>query len=374
MSDERVLARARAVWREAMDRDEAFVSRDRERRLAVAPPARGPSDGQSDPLRRHAIVALAFLVAVAWVATRGGRHVVARTADSRQAASIAKATAELEPVAAPGAGLDRPAPRSSPGTSRQLVATAPCFGCRRAGSDATSVAAGERLVPGERVHVPAGSTLLLCWGIGADAAEQVAIAGPAAIVVTSTGAIETVSVEPGGVPAMPPRAPAQARDPESVWRAAQAALQAGDRARAEHDLRTLLVSTAPLGLRERAAFALAEIELARGDTDEGRRHLEALRGSPDAELAADAVFLEARTSTSPAERAALYARFLASGPPSPYREQAAVDEAVALLEAGDVSGARARAAALRAKGHLPGIASEALERLERALAAEPGDR
>jgi hypothetical protein len=357
MADERVLAQARAVWREAMERDDAFVARHRERRLASAPRARGASEGQSDPLRRYAVGALAFLAAVAWVETRGGPYVVSRTTVPPQAAGVV--------------GPARPdAPSSSPATSRLLVATAPCFGCRRAGSEATSVAAGDRLVPGERVHVPAGSTLLLCWGIGADAAEQVAVAGPAAIVVTSAGAIEPVSVEPDGVPATPRREAAQAPDPEMEWRAARAALQAGDRLQAEHHLRTLLAIGAPIGLRERAAFALAEIELARGETDEGRRRLEALMGSADAELAADAVFLEARTSASPAERALLYARFLASGPPSPYRERAAVDEAAALLDAGDVEGARARAAALRAKGHLPGIASEALERLERALAAE----
>jgi hypothetical protein len=376
MSDEQVLAQARAEWRAAMERDEAFAARDREQRLERAREARGAPGGWSDPFRRHATAALAFLVAAVWALARGGPQVVSAKEGPQDAAAFAPASAEAQPVAADAAGEpDRPPTRSSARSARVVVATAPCFGCRRAGSDTSSVAAGERLVPGERVQVPAGSALLLCWAVGADAADQMAIPGPAAIVVTSSGAIERESVETAEpAPSSTRSEAAQTEAPEIEWRAAQAALAARDRPRAERHLRSLLALAAPLGLRERAAFSLAELELARGDTDDARPRLRALQASRDAALAADAFFLEARTTTSPAERAALYARFLAGDPPSPYRERAAVDEALALLEAGDVSGARARAAALRARGHLPEMAADALGRLERALAGEPAER
>jgi hypothetical protein len=237
------------------------------------------------------------------------------------------------------------------------------------------VASGERIVPGERIQVPAGSTLLLCWGIGADVSGQVVIAGPAAIVVTSSGAIENERAESERVlSATPRRALSQSEARDAEWRAAQAALGAGDRPRAEGHLRMLLGPAVPVGLREPAAFALAELELARGEKGEARRRLRALQGSRDAELAADAVFLEARAEDLPTERAALYARFLESGPPSPYRERAAVDEALSLLEAGDVAAACARAAALRASGPLPAVAAGPWARLERQLGAEGCDR
>jgi hypothetical protein len=376
MSDEQILAQARAQWRAAMERDETFAARDRERRLARARQARDAPVGSSDLLQRHAIPALTFLVAVMWATARGNSLALPQAPEPRVLAVLTPASADAEPVGAARAQAgDSPTVRTTRRSSRPLLATAPCFGCRRAGSDASSVAAGERLVPGERVQVPAGSTLLLCWAIGADAGDQIAIDGPAAVVVTATGAVEREEVaEPASAASTTRRQTAIAEAPETEWRAAQAALAARDRTRAEHHLRALLGLAAPSGLRERAAFALAELELARGDTDAALPRLRALQASTDAELAADALFLEARTTTSPAERAALYARFLAGDPPSPYRERAAVDEAFALLEAGDVSGAKARAAALRARGHLPGIAADALERLERALAATPPER
>ncbi len=146
----------------------------------------------------------------------------------------------------------------------------------------------------------------------------------------------------------------------------------GTAAAAERRLRVLLaLSSGPPSLRERASFALAELELARGAKDgDARTRLEALRASPDAALAADAVLLEGRATDSAQERAALYARYLAADPPSPYRELAVVDQGLALLEAGDIAGARARAASLRAAGPVPVVATASLARLERALAKE----
>jgi hypothetical protein len=254
---------------------------------------------------------------------------------------------------------------------RPLVAVAPCFGCRRAGSDAPSVGAGERLVPGERVQVPRGSTLILCWGIDADEASQVTVSGPATIVVKSTGAVAVESDEapPQGTSVLA-RSASPAEDPVPLWRAAQDALAAGDRATAERRLRVLLgMAGVSERLRERASFALAEVELARGAKDDARTRLESLLTAGDSSIAADAAFLEARAADSPRDRAAIIARYLADDPPSPYRERAMVDEGLALLEAGDRAGARARAAALRARGALPDVVAVALERLERELAA-----
>jgi len=256
-----------------------------------------------------------------------------------------------------------------------LVVLAPCYGCRRGGSDAPSVDAGERLVPGERVDVPRGATLLLRWEIGGGEDSQEEIRGPAAVVVTSSGEIATEPAEPppgGAAPATEPRARDVTEDPLAEWRAAQAALAARDRAGAERRLRALLAmaSGAP-DLRERASFALAELELARGATDSARVRLEALRTSGDPDLVADAAFLEARASDTPLERAALLRHYVLGRPPSPYRERAMVDEALALLDAGEVGAARERARELRAGGPLPSVVAAAVARLERELAEQP---
>jgi hypothetical protein len=309
------------------------------------------------------VAALAIIAVAGW--TRGVPSVAVTEPDAREpvAPAAVQAGADEEgdapSLAAPARARHRP-----------LVALAPCFGCTRAGSDASSVRAGERLVPGERVQVPPGATLILCWGVDADEGSQVTVSGPATIVVKATG---DVAVErDDATPASPPlsRDPPAAEDPLARWRAAQDALGAGDRVTAERLLRVLL-ATAGLAdaLRERASFSLAELELARGAKDDARARLESLLASADASLGADAAFLEARAAESPRARADVIARYLANDPPSPYRERAVVDQALALLDAGDVSGARARAAALRVRGHLPDVAAVALERLERELTA-----
>jgi hypothetical protein len=404
MADDRVLEQARAVWRSAMERDDAFAAVARERRLSrgvgsradgtspapQAPPERGRNLGfPSAPLAiPWQAIALGALIAVGGWAVRGPAKGVAASgaADTDAVARSVAGTASVSPEAPPSPAADAQPPA--------LVARAPCFGCQRAGSEASGTAAGERLVPGERVSVPSGSTLILCFGIGAGASNELAVSGPATVVVTSNG---TVSVEPAEPAVAPigrtsegsgrhetiataqepehrPEAPAadsSAPDWEAQWRAAQAALDAGHRGEAERRLRSLLaLSSVPAAPRERASFLLAELELARGAPGgDARSRLEALQGSADDALAADAVFLEARAIGSPRERVALFARYVAADPPSPYLETAIVDEAVALLEAGDADAARARVAELRAAGPVPELVAGALARLERALEA-----
>jgi hypothetical protein len=58
-----------------------------------------------------------------------------------------------------------------------------------------------------------------------------------------------------------------------------------------------------------------------------------------------------------------------SRPPSPYREQALVEQAHAFIDAGDLLTARAIAADLRADPALPAVARPALARLTARLGA-----
>jgi hypothetical protein len=89
--------------------------------------------------------------------------------------------------------------------------------------------------------------------------------------------------------------------------------------------------------------------------------------SDDPSLAGDAAFLLARTFDSPRERAAALAEYLASSPPSPYREQAMVERAHALLDAGDKAGA-ARIAEIVKRGAIPAVIRPSLAKLEARLA------
>jgi hypothetical protein len=378
MADERVLRQARAVWRGAIDRDDAFASAARERRLAqrlAPPPERAVAPG-AIPWQA---VAMGALIAVSGWVMRGRPAVVAAPTGA-DAAAVAPAVTH-----ASTASRDTPPLSIGSGSGDApptLVALAPCFGCRRAGSEASGTGVGERLVPGERVQVPVGSVLILCWGIEAGAGSELDVSGPATVVVTSSGRVVVEPAQPARPPGTPIGESARAADRpaegaiplpawDAQWRAVQMALRGGDRAAAEHRLQVLLaLSSVPPAMREQASFALAELELARGATDgDAQARLEALHGSSDAALAADAVFLEARAAGSARERAAVYARYAASAPPSPYRERALVDEGLALLEVGDVEGARARASALRAGGPVPEVVAAALGRLEQALAA-----
>jgi hypothetical protein len=67
------------------------------------------------------------------------------------------------------------------------------------------------------------------------------------------------------------------------WSAARNALDRGDRASAESELRALLASSADEALSRRAAFMLAELELARGASASGRLRLDELLRSGDRE-------------------------------------------------------------------------------------------
>jgi hypothetical protein len=362
-----------------MDRDDATAAAERRRRMAWrlrAGRARAPA---SVALVRYAVVASLGLVAAAGWAGRGPGAWLLRAAGVRAEPEAKRV--EPPPVSrakpSQSAGAARAAHGATESTELEassasdevgvpLVAMAPCFDCSRAGSDAPSVAPGESFVPGERVHVPVGSTLVL--GRSADA-WRVDVPGPATAVVTSRGDVETLPPERAGAPEVPARRELK-DDAELEWYRAQGAIREGDRAGAERRLRrAMAIAPAFSRLWERACFALAELELARGATAAGRARLAQLRRSADDALVADAVFLEARAAASPRERADLYARYLAGDPPSPYRERAAVDEARALLDAGDIAGARARVAGLRAGSRLPDVAAVALAPLERELAA-----
>lgn len=355
MSDDPVLARARVAWRAEINRDDVNEADARVRRLLAG--------RQSESRGTAAWPALALACGVVFIAaaaaTPEGDAPWLLGVDSERAVEVESSSS--------GPDETREAEATVP-----AVIAAPCFACVRSGGG--GVSGGDWLKAGERIDVPAGASLLLCWGL-----ETREVEGPADVVVAPTG---EPTVHRPELRAMATPSPAvRAQRPEdssreepaeaarTAWREAQAALRAGDRARAERLLSAIVdVRGAPASLVERVSFALAELELAHGAVGEACARLRPLERSPDADLAADAVLLEARATSGARERSDVYARYLASAPPSPYREQAIAERGVALLEAGDGEGARACMRALQAEASVPGPVVPVLRRLERALA------
>jgi hypothetical protein len=179
--------------------------------------------------------------------------------------------------------------------------------------------------------------------------EVSAVAPPAARAVVAAPAAEAalavpvVPAVPATVPAAVP-APAPAPAAEETIGAvanARARFHDGDAAGARTQLEGLARSHDGAVAR-RAAFTLAEIEMSSGDRAEresGRARLKELTVCPDVRLAADAATLLARSEPSAPARAEAWARYLATSPPSPYRERAMLERAEALFDAGRVSDA-----------------------------------
>jgi hypothetical protein len=135
----------------------------------------------------------------------------------------------------------------------------------------------------------------------------------------------------------------------------------GDRGPSSEDGRT----------RERASFELAEVELAHRNRGHARSLLAPLLDSADPSLAGDAAFLLSGSMSTPRERLDVLDRYLATPRPSPYLEQAEVERARALLEAGREAEARAIVQTLRAEPDLPLVARAGLVRIEGALHRAP---
>jgi len=151
----------------------------------------------------------------------------------------------------------------------------------------------------------------------------------------------------------------------SLWQSVQTALHSGDRAVAETKARSLMLSGRSANYREKATFVVGELELSRGDVAAAQGRLTSLASTTrDPALAADATFLLARSYKDPLERARVWGRFLASGPSSPYREQAMLERGRALADAGDIDGARQIVVALKQVNPLPAIVARGLVALE----------
>jgi predicted negative regulator of RcsB-dependent stress response len=124
-------------------------------------------------------------------------------------------------------------------------------------------------------------------------------------------------------------------DPAKEFARGVASLSAGDRGAAQRSFRRVADSHgASASLRHRAVFRWAELELARGESDRARAELADLLADADLSLAADAAFLLARSASVPAERAEVWGRYIARHPGTPYREDATLERAAALIDAG----------------------------------------
>lgn len=113
----------------------------------------------------------------------------------------------------------------------------------------------------------------------------------------------------------------------------------------------------------RASFTLAELDLAAGAKDKARARLDELVACPESALGADAATLLARSYGTPAERAEVWRRYLATAPPSPYFERALLDRAEALLDAGRSADAKRILEELRRAPKLTESQQRQLDRL-----------
>jgi hypothetical protein len=155
----------------------------------------------------------------------------------------------------------------------------------------------------------------------------------------------------------------------TLWRAAEKALDEGDRQSAEQSFRAALEHDPNPARRARAELRLGELLLARGAREEARARLQPLVFGGDTKLAADAVWLLARCSRVPRERADIWAAYLATSPPSSMRQLALIERATALEEAGDTAGAISILHALDGETLTP-VASTAVRALRARLGAK----
>jgi hypothetical protein len=226
-----------------------------------------------------------------------------------------------------------------------------------AGTIDPPVAAGERLP--RSVHLSPGASLSLAWSLSLS--DEAVVRGPAdlSLVGESSSIVLVLSRADGETAAREERRvkmgeslglvaaphgmdapggtllPHQRLDPAKEFARGMALLSAGDRRAAQRSFRTVAdTRSAPASLRRRALFRTAEIELARGEVVRARAELATLVTDANLSLAADAAFLLARAASAPAERAEVWGRYLARHPGTPYREDAMLERAGALITAG----------------------------------------
>jgi hypothetical protein len=407
--------RAKRAWQWANLRDDATERSARERRLkSVGGIRRSQAERGAWSLRLAAVAAAiaAVLCVVTWRrAPRGD----ARTA-----------TAPVAPVAA------APAPTSSTAMAPTVEVGLRVVAVDGGASDGShrKLEVGRTLRSGDSIDVPRGGFVDV--GYLVDTASWIGITGPAeadvleeestALVVLHRGTaqatagdgaivatdmvrtrgahaawvveatperthvtatqghvdVESKGAEPRVVSAgeqmaieTPRAAPAPASegtDDDRAWRAAEKALDEGDREAAESSLREVLARERDPGRRARANLRLSELLLARGASDEARRHLESLALGRDATMASDAVWLYVRSFSTPLARAEAWARYLATSPPAPMLQVARVERARELVAGGKPSEARALADSLSGEILSP-VAAEGLERLRARLDA-----
>lgn len=173
--------------------------------------------------------------------------------------------------------------------------------------------------PGAGVSLDAGGS----FEVAVNRAAQAAKAPPSARATDTTpmGPTAATSAASADAVAVDPVASARARFHDGDAAAARTQLEA-------------LTHSKDAGVARRASFTLAEIEMAGGERDRGRVRLTELVTCPDVRLAADAATLLAHSERSAAARAESWAHYLATSPPSAYRELALLERAEALFDAG----------------------------------------
>jgi hypothetical protein len=362
--ERRLFEGVHATWRDAQGEDDRSRAVFREQRLV------------------HGVRPRRAYVAWRGYAALAGAVLVIVVAPSWRLISPAPAPEERAPAVARELALP-PSPPSSPPRPEVGVAVLAV-----AGAVSPPVGVGDRLP--KSVHLAAGASLTLAWSFALD--DKAVIVGPAdlslvgegssiALVLrranAETGAIEERRVEVGasllppakrekGAPSTSP--PHEAVDPAKEFARGMASLSAGDRRRAQRSFRLVADSRdTPASLRHRAVFRWAELELARGESDRARAELATLLTSANLALAADAAFLLARSASAPAERADVWGRYLTRHPGTPYREDAMLERAGALIAAGGSEDAADLLAELSTEATLTKVQQVRLQSLQNQL-------
>lgn len=410
-----VRARAKGAWVAAMREDDASRRAESEERLAY-PRARARAGAR----------ARGFVAGLAVAACIGGIAFAAWRPSSGSESASATATATAAASAAATASATAAAPASAPEPAAEAIITSACAACRLDGA---------RFEPGAPIrdralHVPAGAHVTIGFAIKGglvQAANGADIDGPATARVTdgtitieegrarfrgvdhvkvivpgghivAGGATFTVRVDATGTARVTVEDGSVSLDrggakaPEIVKAGATRELAHATAKAPPVDTITATVSGDPATVHaeapnapapaasapaqdpreaRRASFTAAEVELANGETTRARARLEALLTAPEATLAADAATLLAGSHPVPADRAAAWARYLATSPPSPHRERAMIDRAKALIASGQTSEAKALLFQLASA---PGTLTEAQKRQVERLAHDAESR
>ncbi len=402
--------RARATWKQAVERDAAYAGIHRERRLMLNAARRSPIR----PIFAGAMgLALGGLLVGAWFTNRAP---AATPSVIDRPEAFAPSPSETSPTGTRAAVTRAPSTTSRPGAAGTsallepnlapgMVAGRGCAGCKRSDTNRGDVVAGAPLGGGESIAVPPGATLTLGWSMGAglvDPASFVDVFGPADVQAPQrvgaplilnrgsaraearlAGEVQSTLVRTRGenatwrIDARPGRTRVEVIRGEILVEELDGAHRRTTVHAGEHlEIASERSHAAPIGVTPSPAQVIAESvpledaarslprlaalgehqvyldalgEIADGKREIARSRLHGLLDGADPTVAADAAALLASTFDSPRQRVELWRRYLSAPRPGPQFEEAMVELANALLDLDDPLEARIVVDAVQAR-------------------------